>query len=138
MEIHENLTFVSDCFHYHACMYSRLEITMFFYSQGDPIVEVSALDQDFGINDAIVYRIISGNLVLNGVESFGIDNETGVIYVNTATLDRETHTNYLLTVQVTDTIGPACNCVVNNPFCFDRHQSQWMQIELTRLLSKSQ
>ena len=59
-----------------------------------------AIDQDFGVNDDVVYEIISGNLEINGTSSFAIDNETGVIYVNTNTLDRETYQQYMLTVMV--------------------------------------
>ena len=65
------------------------------------MTQVTAVDQDFGVNDDVTYEIISGNLGLDGVESFAINNETGVIYVNTNTLDRETYQQYTLTVMVT-------------------------------------
>ena len=48
----------------------------------------------------MVYEITSGNLGIDGVESFAINNDTGVIYVNTESLDRETYQQYTLTVMV--------------------------------------
>ena len=67
------------------------------------MAQVIAIDQDFGVNDAVLYDIISGNLELDGVDSFAINNETGVLYVNTPTLDRETYQQYMLTIRVTYT-----------------------------------
>lgn len=64
------------------------------------MVQVTAFDQDLGVNDAVVYEIISGNLEIDGIGSFAIDNETGVIYVNTSSLDRETYQQYMLTIMV--------------------------------------
>ena len=64
------------------------------------MTQVTAIDQDFGIDDDVIYNITSGNRVIDGVESFGINNETGVIYVNTETLDRETYQQYTLIVMV--------------------------------------
>lgn len=61
---------------------------------------VRAYDQDTGVNDNVIYSITSGNLNLNGNESFAIDNTTGLIFVSTANLDRETHQEYTLVVQV--------------------------------------
>jgi hypothetical protein len=64
------------------------------------VIQVIAIDQDFGVHDDVVYEITSGNLDINGVESFAIVNDTGVIYVNTESLDRETYQQYTLTVMV--------------------------------------
>lgn len=64
------------------------------------MTQVTATDQDFGVDDDVVYEITSGNLGIDGIESFAIDNETGVIYVNTQSLDRETYHQYTLTVMV--------------------------------------
>ena len=61
---------------------------------------MSARDQDEGINDTVVYAIISGNLEIGGVPSFSITPSTGVIRVNVTQLDREQHSSYTLTVQV--------------------------------------
>ena len=65
------------------------------------MTQVRAFDQDFGVNDDVSYSIISGNLEIDGTDSFAIDNETGVIYVNINSLDRETYQQYMLTVMVT-------------------------------------
>ena len=65
------------------------------------MTQVRAFDQDFGVNDDVSYSIISGNLEIDGMDSFAIDNETGVIYVNINSLDRETYQQYMLTVMVT-------------------------------------
>ena len=62
---------------------------------------VTAVDQDFGVNDDVIYEIVSGNLGIDGIESFAIENETGIIYVNTNSLDRETYQQYTLIVMVT-------------------------------------
>ena len=59
-----------------------------------------AVDQDEGIDDAILYTISSGNLLINGTPSFAINESTGVISVNVPTLDREEHPTYTLTVTV--------------------------------------
>ena len=67
------------------------------------MIQVRAFDQDLGVNDAVLYDILSGNLEINGVDSFAINNETGVIYVNTPTLDRETYQQYMLIIRVTYT-----------------------------------
>lgn len=64
------------------------------------MTQVIAIDQDFGVNSDVVYEITSGNLDIDGVESFAIENDTGVIYVNTESLDRETYQQYTLTVMV--------------------------------------
>ena len=69
------------------------------------MTQVRAIDQDLGVNDDVVYEIISGNLNINGVPSFAINNETGVIFVNTETLDRETYQQYMLTVMVTQLLA---------------------------------
>lgn len=64
------------------------------------MIQVRALDQDLGVNDDVVYEIISGNLEIGGQNSFVINNETGVIFVNVNSLDRETYQQYMLTVMV--------------------------------------
>lgn len=64
------------------------------------MIQVRALDQDLGVNDDVVYEIISGNLEIGGQNSFAINNETGVIFVNVNSLDRETYQQYMLTVMV--------------------------------------
>ena len=68
------------------------------------MIQVIAVDQDFGVNDNVVYEITSGNLGIGGVESFAINNNTGVIYVNTESLDRETYQQYTLTVMVSNAL----------------------------------
>ncbi len=69
---------------------------------------MSASDQDVGVNDDVLYSILSGNSILNGSESFAINATTGVIYVNTTMLDRETHQQYTLFVRVRRGV---CVCV---------------------------
>lgn len=64
------------------------------------MIQVRALDQDLGVNDDVVYEIISGNLEIGGQNSFAINNETGIIFVNVNSLDRETYQQYMLTVMV--------------------------------------
>lgn len=93
-EVHENLTFVG------SMLILSNTMLLFIDQQGASVAQVTAIDQDFGVNDDVVYEIISGNLELNGNNSFAIDNETGVIYVNTNTLDRETYQRYMLTIRV--------------------------------------
>lgn len=66
------------------------------------MIQVIAIDQDFGVDDDVVYEITSGNFDIDDVESFAISNDTGVIYVNTESLDRETYQQYTLTVMVMD------------------------------------
>ena len=68
------------------------------------MITVSAFDQDVGVNDNIIYSIISGNSILNNTPSFDINATTGVIFVNTFQLDRETHATYTLLIEV----GVAC------------------------------
>ena len=68
--------------------------------QGDHVGQVTAFDQDVGVNDGVIYSITSGNSPINGSESFAINSTTGVIYVNTTRLDRETHASYILTIGV--------------------------------------
>ena len=68
--------------------------------QGDRVGQVTAFDQDVGVNDDVIYSILSGNNPINGSESFAINSTTGVIYVNTTVLDRETHASYQLTIGV--------------------------------------
>ena len=68
--------------------------------QGDVVVTVSAYDGDRGVDDDIVYSLEDGNDLIGGNASFAIDNTTGVISVNAASLDRETHDMYTLRVQV--------------------------------------
>ncbi len=69
--------------------------------QGEVVAQVRAFDGDRGVDDDILYEIISGNLEINGTPSFIIGRETGVISVNNiSSLDRETHSQYTLTVQV--------------------------------------
>ncbi len=58
------------------------------------------MDQDEGINDAILYSISNGNEEIDGIPSFAIDNTTGMITVNVPSLDRETHSSYQLEIQV--------------------------------------
>lgn len=60
---------------------------------------VRAMDQDEGINDSIIYEIISGNSMINGTPSFAINVTTGWITVNAPQLDRETHSSYSLRIQ---------------------------------------
>ena len=64
------------------------------------MVTVQAFDGDRGVDDTIRYSIIDGNEEINGTLSFVIGNESGVITVNVPSLDRETHHEYTLTVQV--------------------------------------
>ncbi len=64
------------------------------------MVTVSAFDGDRGVDDVILYSIALGNLDINGTESFAIGNESGIITVNVSSLDRETHAQYTLTVEV--------------------------------------
>ena len=74
--------------------------------QGASVIRVRAYDQDTGVNDNVLYTISAGNMNLNGNESFAIDNATGLIFVSTANLDRETHQEYNLVIQVW--IGSCC------------------------------
>ncbi len=69
------------------------------------MIQVTAADQDVGVNDNVLYSITSGNSILNGNESFAINATTGVISVNTALLDRETHQQYTLDVRVSRDVG---------------------------------
>lgn len=85
-----------DKVHYNACEV----LTNYFLLQDSPVTQVTAVDQDFGVNDDVVYEITSGNLDIDGVESFAVDNNTGIIYVNAESLDRETYQQYTLTVMV--------------------------------------
>ena len=64
------------------------------------MIQVTAFDGDRGVNDNIIYTIVSGNLDINGTESFDINMTTGMIFVNVTMLDRETHEEYRLTVEV--------------------------------------
>ena len=61
---------------------------------------MTAVDGDRGVNDDIVYTLVSGNMVINDTESFGINMTTGIIFVNAPVLDREIHQVYTLTVEV--------------------------------------
>lgn len=68
--------------------------------QGDVVITVSAYDGDRGVDDDIVYSLEDGNDLIGGNASFAINNATGVISVNAASLDRETHDTYSLRVKV--------------------------------------
>lgn len=72
----------------------------FPFQQGDTVFTVVARDGDMGVNDSIIYSIVSGNELINETYLFIIDNETGVISVNISRLDRETDDEHTLVVQV--------------------------------------
>ena len=62
---------------------------------------VSARDGDIGVDAAIFYTLEdAGNSLIDGNLSFVINSTTGEIFVDVASLDRETHSSYSLTVQV--------------------------------------
>ncbi len=69
-------------------------------TQADTVTVVMAYDQDREVDDNILYSIISGNSILNETASFDINETTGVIFVNTSQLDRETHQTYTLFIEV--------------------------------------
>ena len=65
------------------------------------MLRVSAKDGDRGLDTDIFYTLDNeGNSLIDGNLSFVINSTTGEIFVNVASLDRETHSFYSLTVQV--------------------------------------
>lgn len=74
---------------------------------------VHAFDQDQGINDAILYTITRGNLMINGTPSFFINESTGLITVNVPSLDREVHASYSLEVTVSLWYSYSCIMVLS-------------------------
>lgn len=69
--------------------------------QGSSILQVTAIDQDEGVDDDIILSISSGNTMINGTASFAINESTGWITVNIPQLDREEVDEYTLTIMVT-------------------------------------
>ena len=65
------------------------------------IYQVAATDADSGTNQLFVYEILNQDIQ----NKFRIDNQTGELYVS-ATLDREEHENYSITIQVSDSGSP--------------------------------
>ena len=70
---------------------------------GTIVIQINATDLDSGSNGAIEYSIVSGSNPLN---SFAIDENTGVITVNND-IDRETITMFTLIVKAEDQGQPA-------------------------------
>ena len=71
------------------------------------------MDQDEGINDDIIYTISDGNLIINGTQSFAINESTGLITVDVPMLDREEHSMYTLTI----TVSLLLSMSVHNDLC---------------------
>uniref|UniRef100_A0A8C2MKT5 Cadherin-23 n=1 Tax=Cricetulus griseus TaxID=10029 RepID=A0A8C2MKT5_CRIGR len=64
---------------------------------GFSVLQVTATDEDSGLNGELVYRIEAG-----AQDRFLIHPATGVIHVGNATIDREEQESYRLTVVATD------------------------------------
>ena len=71
-----------------------------FYPDPSPIVQVSALDPDQGLNAELYYNIIFGN----EESQFYIDHKSGVVYPN-ATFVGKKGQQYELTIEVLDEAG---------------------------------
>ena len=71
------------------------------FSQGDGggtvVYALQASDQDEGNNKKLTYAIMSGH---NG--QFILNSNTGVLQISPTGLDRELHSSYNLTINVTD------------------------------------
>lgn len=68
---------------------------------GTVVYTLQATDRDEGNNKKLTYAISSGN---NG--EFILNSNTGVLQISPTGLDRELHSNYNLTINVTDAGDP--------------------------------
>ena len=68
-----------------------------YYPDPSPIVQVTAVDADEGINSKLFYSIVEGN----DLQQFKIDSSSGIIYPNTSFFG-QTGKDYTLGVEVTD------------------------------------
>ncbi|KAL9962398.1 hypothetical protein ACROYT_G031498 [Oculina patagonica] len=68
---------------------------------GTVVYTIQASDRDEGINEKLTYAISSGH---NG--EFILNSNTGVLEISPTGLDRELHSNYNLTINVTDAGNP--------------------------------
>lgn len=64
---------------------------------GTVVYRLQASDEDIGNNEKLTYAIISGH---NG--EFILNSNTGVLEISPTGLDRELHSSYNLTINVTD------------------------------------
>ena len=64
---------------------------------GTVVYTLQASDKDIGNNKKLTYAIISGH---NG--EFILNSNTGVLEISPTGLDRELHSSYNLTINVTD------------------------------------
>lgn len=64
---------------------------------GTVVYRLQASDKDIGNNEKLTYAIISGH---NG--EFILNSNTGVLEISPTGLDRELHSSYNLTINVTD------------------------------------
>ena len=71
-----------------------------FYPDPSPIVQVSAIDPDQGLNAELFYDIVFGN----DESHFYIDHKSGIIYPNTSFVGKKGQ-QYELTVEVLDEAG---------------------------------
>lgn len=80
-------------------------LTLLFTLQGEGggtvVFNLEATDEDEGNNKKLTYTIASGN---NG--EFILNSNTGVLQISPTGLDRELHSNYNLTINVTDAENP--------------------------------
>ena len=75
-----------------------------FYPDPSPIVQVSAIDPDQGINAELFYDIVFGN----EDTQFQIDHKSGIIYPNASFVGKKGQ-QYELTVEVLDEAGQVRN-----------------------------
>ena len=68
---------------------------------GTVVYNLEATDEDEGNNKKLTYAITAGN---NG--EFILNSNTGVLQISPTGLDRELHSNYNLTINVTDAGNP--------------------------------
>lgn len=68
---------------------------------GTVVYNLEATDEDEGNNKKLTYAITSGN---NG--EFILNSNTGVLQISPTGLDRELHSSYNLTINVTDAGNP--------------------------------
>ena len=85
---------------------ANIELPENFAAFDTPILTLSAKDEDAEPNEALVFRIIKGNLDNNGDEIFSINTATGAVSVrNDKSKYLDEDTSHMITIRVCDADG---------------------------------